>query len=178
MAEVWRTVTDPRQADEMQITEENVNRRKEFLEFRKEDADALRSLNEVAGKYADPVIEDLYRHFLSFDETQAFFRDPKVLERVKQLQKEYFLRLTAGDYGTEYVANRLRIGTVHERINLDPKWYLGAYNMRAGFTVCTSKGRSTRPGLRPNHIRNLPTTRNCRRSRSRKEQSGERPEHW
>jgi len=26
------------------------------------------------------------------------------------------------------VANRLRIGTVHERINLDPKWYLGAYN--------------------------------------------------
>jgi rsbT co-antagonist protein RsbR len=33
-----------------------------------------------------------------------------------------------GDYGADYVANRLRIGTVHERINLDPKWYLGAYN--------------------------------------------------
>jgi len=128
MTEVWRTGLDPKQSDDMQITEENVNLRKEFLEFRKEDADVLMGLNAMAEKYADPVIDDLYRHFLSFEETRAFFRDPKVLERVKQLQKEYFLRLTAGNYGSEYVANRLRIGTVHERINLDPKWYLGAYN--------------------------------------------------
>src|SRR5436190_23032725 len=44
---------------EMEITEQEINRRKAFLEFRKEDADALRSLNEVAQRYADPVIEDL-----------------------------------------------------------------------------------------------------------------------
>jgi rsbT co-antagonist protein RsbR len=113
---------------EMEITEEEVNRRKAFLEFRKEDADALRSLNEVAQRYADPVIEDLYRHFLSFDETRAFFLDPKVLDRVKQMQKEYFLRLTEGEYGADYVADRLRIITVHEHINLAPEWYLGAYN--------------------------------------------------
>jgi len=113
---------------EMEITEQEINRRKAFLEFRKEDADALRSLNEVAQRYADPVIEDLYRHFLSFDETRAFFADPKVLDRVKRMQKEYFLRLTEGEYGADYVADRLRIGTVHEHINLAPKWYLGAYN--------------------------------------------------
>jgi rsbT co-antagonist protein RsbR len=113
---------------EMEITEAEVTRRKEFLEFRREDVEALTSLKEAAQRYADPVIDDLYKHFLSFDETKSFFRDPKVLERVKRLQKEYFLRLTDGDYGSEYVANRLRIGTVHEHINLAPKWYLGAYN--------------------------------------------------
>jgi rsbT co-antagonist protein RsbR len=128
MAETKRGASISSQSDEMQIDEQNVNRRKEFLEFHQEDADALRALNEVAQKYANPVIDDLYRHFLSFEETRSFFRDAKVLERVKQLQKEYFLRLTMGEYGADYVANRLRIGTVHERINLDPKWYLGAYN--------------------------------------------------
>jgi rsbT co-antagonist protein RsbR len=51
-----------------------------------------------------------------------------MLERVKRLQKDYFLRLTQGEYGADYVANRLKIGTVHERINLAPTWYLGAYN--------------------------------------------------
>ena len=51
-----------------------------------------------------------------------------MLFRSKRLQKEYFLRLTVGEYGSDYVSNRLRIGTVHERINLAPKWYLGAYN--------------------------------------------------
>jgi rsbT co-antagonist protein RsbR len=115
-------------ASEIEIDEDDIERRKAFLEFREEDAEALRSLNDVAQAYADPVIEDFYRHILSFDDTRTFFRDAKRLERVKRLQKEYFLRLTQGDYDADYVANRLRIGTVHERINLDPKWYLGAYN--------------------------------------------------
>jgi rsbT co-antagonist protein RsbR len=128
MAEARRGRMDHLFSHELRVSEEEVNRRKEFLEFSQEDADVLKNLREVAQRYADPVIEDLYKHFLSFDETRAFFRDPKVLERVKRLQKEYFLRLTDGEYGTDYVANRLRIGTVHEHINLAPKWYLGAYN--------------------------------------------------
>jgi len=113
---------------EIAIDAREIERRKAFLEFREEDAEALKSLNEIAQTYAEPVIEDFYRHILAFEETRAFFGDPKRLERVKRLQKEYFLRLTQGDYTADYVANRLRIGTVHEQINLDPKWYLGAYN--------------------------------------------------
>jgi rsbT co-antagonist protein RsbR len=112
----------------MEISEQEALLRKQFLEFRQEDVDTLRGLNDVARRYADPVIEDLYRHFLSFSDTRAFFEDPRVLERVKRLQKEYFLRLTEGEYGAEYLENRLKIGTVHEHINLAPKWYLGAYN--------------------------------------------------
>lgn len=110
------------------LDEQEIARRKEFLEFGKEDEEILERLQDIAKTYADPVIEDLYRHLLSFEETQAYFRDPDVLERVKGAQKGYFLRLTEGDYGAEYLANRVHIGTVHERIKLAPKWYLGAYN--------------------------------------------------
>src|SRR5436309_11916062 len=128
MAEARQSETDHALSSEMEVSGQEVRRRKEFLEFREEDVEALKDLNEIARKYADPVIEDFYAHFLSFEETKTFFQDPKVLHRVKRLQKEYFLRLTQGDYGADYVANRLRIGEVHERINLAPKWYLGAYN--------------------------------------------------
>lgn len=113
---------------EIEVDDEEVARRKQFLEFGEEDVKALQGLREIARKYAEPVIEDFYRHVLSFDETKSYFRDPDVLARVKRQQKEYFLRLTEGEYGRDYVANRLRIGTVHERINLAPKWYLGMYN--------------------------------------------------
>jgi rsbT co-antagonist protein RsbR len=126
---------DPKQArvrpavpGEVEIDGEELARRKAFLEFQEEDARALQDLREIARKHADPMIEDLYRHFLSFEETRSFFRDPTVLDRVKRLQKEYFLRLTEGDYGPDYVANRLRIGAAHERVHLAPKWYLGAYS--------------------------------------------------
>jgi rsbT co-antagonist protein RsbR len=127
-ADMARPAAHRAHAETFDIDEAEVQRRKAFLNFTDEDAQVLKDFNEIARKYADPVIEEFYDHFMAFDETRAHFRDPKVLERVKRLQKEYFLRLTEGEYGAAYVADRLRIGTAHERINLAPKWYLGAYN--------------------------------------------------
>jgi rsbT co-antagonist protein RsbR len=127
MAQVIDARLDARFAREMDIDDEEVARRKAFLEFGDDDVATLRGLNDAARSYATPVIEDLYRHFLSFEETRAFFTEQKMLDHVKRMQKEYFLRLTEGEYGADYVANRLKIGAVHERVNLAPKWYLGAY---------------------------------------------------
>jgi rsbT co-antagonist protein RsbR len=45
------------------------------------------------------------------------------------LQKDYFLGLTYGDYGEAYLARRLLIGRVHQRIGLSPRWYMGAYSI-------------------------------------------------
>lgn len=112
---------------DVDLTEDEVRRRKEFLEFSQDDERRLVQLQPLAEKYADDVIEELYTHLLRFDETRKFLQDPLVLGRVKALQKEYFLRLTRGDYGAEYVRNRVQVGVVHERIGLDHKWYLGAY---------------------------------------------------
>jgi rsbT co-antagonist protein RsbR len=114
----------------MGISDEEVARRKLFLEFGVEDADRLTSVNELAHEYADPVIEDFYRYMLSFEATASFFEDPDpdVLEHVKRMQKEYFLLLTGGDYGSEYVENRLAIGSVNEAVAFPVEAYLGMYN--------------------------------------------------
>jgi rsbT co-antagonist protein RsbR len=113
---------------EMNLTDREITQRKEFLQFFDEDVERLTSVNEIAEAYADPVIEEFYRHLLSFEDTRVFFRDPRVLDHVKRMQREYFLRLTQGNYDSAYVENRLRIGAVHERIGLPVKTYLGAYN--------------------------------------------------
>lgn len=113
--------------DEMGISEDEFDRRKEWLEFHGPDEKNLEALNAFAEKHAEVLIEKLYEHFLSFNETATFFQDPEVLERVKKEQKAYFKRLTEGDYHISYMRDRLKIGAVHERIDLKPKWYLGAY---------------------------------------------------
>jgi rsbT co-antagonist protein RsbR len=112
---------------DVEVDEEEVARRKEFLQFSEADAEILKGLRDEARGYAGPLIDEFYEHLMAFEETAAFFRDPKVLARVKQLQKEYFVRLTEGDYGADYASNRLRIGAIHERVDLAPKWYLGMY---------------------------------------------------
>lgn len=128
MADQTQLLTRQPLMQEMGLTAQEIARRKAFLLFRDEDVEYLRGLHESAEKYADAVTEDFYDHLLAFEESRAFFSDPAVLARVKSAQKQYFLRLTQGDYDAAYVEDRLRVGTAHERINLPLKLYLGAYN--------------------------------------------------
>ncbi|MFL5301743.1 MAG: protoglobin domain-containing protein [Anaeromyxobacteraceae bacterium] len=128
MADVKLAWTSHALAHQLDVDDDEVARRKEFLEFQDGDVEVLKGLREVARKWADPVIEEFYKHVLSFEETRSFFLEAHTLEHVKKLQREYFLRLTEGEYGSEYVTNRLRIGAAHERVNLAPKWYLGMYS--------------------------------------------------
>ncbi len=114
--------------NEMGINEKDIERRKEWLEFTKKDVSHLEELNSIAEGYAEELIRLLNAHFKKFDESSQIFENPEVLRRVKVLQKEYFLRLTQGNYNKEYVEERLSIGSVHASIGLDVKWYLGAYN--------------------------------------------------
>jgi rsbT co-antagonist protein RsbR len=110
------------------ITEQELLRRKDFLEFGDDDIANLAGINDLARRYATSVIEAFYQHLLSFEETRTFFDDPEVLERVRKAQQDYFLRLTQGNYDLAYARNRLRIGAIHERIDLPVKAYLGMYN--------------------------------------------------
>jgi PAS domain S-box-containing protein len=126
MEQRQQTVGHPEVAAD--LTEQELVKRKDFLEFRNEDVANLVGINDLAQHYAESVIEDFYKHLLSYDETKVFFRDPEVLRRVKNAQQQYFLRLTQGNYDLAYAQNRLLIGAVHERANLPIKAYLGMYN--------------------------------------------------
>jgi rsbT co-antagonist protein RsbR len=72
------------------VAEQELLRRKAFLEFRDEDVAYLIDINDLAQRYAESVIEDFYKHLLSFEETRVFFRDPEVLKRVKTLNSTIF----------------------------------------------------------------------------------------
>jgi rsbT co-antagonist protein RsbR len=128
MAEQQTTVPTDRPADTIEISQQELDLRKRFLELDETDVGRLTAVNDLALRYADGVIEDFYRHLLSFEDTRSFFSDPQVLQRVKNMQKEYFLRLTKGGYDLAYVQDRLRIGAIHERVQLPVKSYLGMYN--------------------------------------------------
>jgi rsbT co-antagonist protein RsbR len=113
-------------ADE--IAADELDRRKDFLDLADDDGALLTSITDLAREYADGVIEDFYRHLLAFDDTRAFFADPQVLQHVKTMQKEYFLRLTEGNYELAYAQTRVRIGAILERVGLPAKADPGLYN--------------------------------------------------
>jgi len=118
-------MTENRGAGEVTLAE--WEERKAFVGFGEADAQLLGRLRPLAEAWADEVVEELYRHILAAPETRAFLPDDATLRRVKGLQRQYFLELTGGDYGAAYLASRLRVGRVHQRIGLAPRWYMGTY---------------------------------------------------
>ena len=115
---------EPQLADEQDY---DIERRKEFLCLQQEDAERIEELAQFAEEHTGEIVDRLYEHFLAFDETGSFLSDEEVLKRLRRTQSAYFLKLFDGEYGEEYMQDRLRIGRTHERIGLEPKWYLGAY---------------------------------------------------
>jgi rsbT co-antagonist protein RsbR len=112
----------------MGIDKQEIERRKEWLEFTSEDEQYLTEINEIVNSSAEKVMKGLNLHFMKFNEFKEILQNPEILNRIKILQKEYFLRLTKGNYNSSYVEERLAVGSVHANIGLDVKWYLSAYN--------------------------------------------------
>ncbi|MBY0357289.1 MAG: PAS domain-containing protein [Candidatus Obscuribacterales bacterium] len=109
------------------LSEEEIESRKKWLDLSKTDEAKLREFDPVLTENCSEIIAGMYRHFLSFEETRAFFPNDEVLNRAKTAQHTYFTKLCKAPYNQTYVQERLRVGDTHHRIGLDPKWYLGAY---------------------------------------------------
>lgn len=114
-------------ARELGLTEGEVAARKAFLDFDDEDVARLKALHRPLERVRAEIINEFYAHLLSFEETSARLGDEDTLMRLKRKQSAYFDLLTSGEYGASYVRDRLRVGIAHQRIGLEPKWYVGGY---------------------------------------------------
>ncbi|KAF1048100.1 EAL domain-containing protein [Xylophilus sp.] len=103
-------------------------RRKELLALTAQDEQALRARHAALGDEVPGLVDEFYRHLLSFEEARALIADDAMLARLKAAQSRYFHTLIAGVYDENYAAERWRVGLAHARVGLTPGWYLGAYS--------------------------------------------------
>jgi len=120
----------------------------EFFQYGSEERAALARLQPLLERHADDLVAAFYRHLLSFPETQALLRDPEVTRRLLTKQREYLLSLAGPEIDEAYVAARRRIGEVHARVGLEPRWYLGAYALYRSLLARLIKTNSGRGGAR------------------------------
>ncbi|MFS2138740.1 protoglobin domain-containing protein, partial [Duganella sp. Dugasp56] len=116
-----------RSAGDMMPSPGEIALRLRYLELGADDLALLRRIHPLLQPRLEPVIEAFYTHLLSMPVLRPLLGDGAALARLRRVQAGYFRSLTAGDYGDDYVRNRLRVGLVHQRIGLAPVWYLGGY---------------------------------------------------
>lgn len=103
--------------------------RKQFVRFSDEDLEAISWISPMAEFFAGEVIEMLYGHLLSHEQSKVHLQDEALTERLKIAQSEYFIQLFAGEYGEAYLKTRLAIGRVHYQVGLPLSVYMSTYSM-------------------------------------------------
>ncbi len=111
--------------DAQQIAEQRA-----FFEFGEADGAALRAMRPHAAASVDGLVDRFYEHLLAFPELRDLLeREPGRIDRLKGLQRSYFLSLMDGVLDDAYVESRLRVGNAHQAIGLQPRWYIGAFGL-------------------------------------------------
>lgn len=114
-------------AREIGLDEQEMAARMDFLELTPLDCELLRDIHDLIERDSEAFSDSFYAHVLSFPAMRQLVPDSGAEHHLHHALSRYFSTLCRGDYGREYVLDRLRVGLAHHRIGLEPKWYIGAY---------------------------------------------------
>ncbi len=113
-------------AEQMQISEREVEQRKHLLNFTEADALLLARHKNFIASHIEQVVDDFYSAQVKIPEIALLIGDAETLRLLRNAMRRYILELFDGHYDGDYVNRRLRIGKVHKRIGVAPKLYISA----------------------------------------------------
>ncbi len=112
------------------LTPEQLCQRQAFFQLEGEDLATLAALAPFATEQVEGIVAQFYDHLLAFPPLRALLEaKPDRIDKLKSLQREYFLGLTRGAIDEAYVESRLRVGNAHQAVGLKPQWYVGAFGL-------------------------------------------------
>jgi methyl-accepting chemotaxis protein len=102
------------------------DRRLRFAEITEETRAALRAFWPVLQKNLPTLLDAFYSH-VAADPALAAMIGNRV-PRLKEAQTTHWRRLFAGSFDRDYFDSVYRIGLAHQKIGLEPRWYIAGYN--------------------------------------------------
>ncbi|MCC5989060.1 MAG: chemotaxis protein [Pararhodobacter sp.] len=87
----------------------------------------LRALAPVVEAALGPALDRFYARVRDTPEARRFFSDESRISMARSRQIEHWQRLFEAEFGRNYAAAAHRVGDVHARIGLEPRWYIGGY---------------------------------------------------
>ncbi len=135
----WPTVGPDSIARRYGMDDANLSVRRQFIRLDDADRVLLGDLAPWARSVADDIAREFYDWQFAFPPTLQFFERiasekgvplAAIRKHLEGAQTSYFTEVFAGasiNWDIRYFEKRLQIGTVHDRINLPFKWYVGSY---------------------------------------------------
>jgi methyl-accepting chemotaxis protein len=74
------------------------------------------------------ILDAFYDHISNFAETAKFFKSRDHMMHAKKMQQQHWAIIMDGRFDETYEASVTKIGEVHNKLGLEPRWYIGGYN--------------------------------------------------
>jgi methyl-accepting chemotaxis protein len=101
------------------------------LSFNRIDDDTLAALRDgrpLIAEVMPGILDRFYNHVSQFSETSALFGGHEHMMHAKQMQLKHWTIIVNGQFDETYEASVTRIGEIHNKLGLEPRWYIGGYN--------------------------------------------------
>jgi len=131
--------------EQMKFSDREIEKRMNLFEMSFEDAEILRTCRPMISERLDWVIEEFYARQIDDPEIALIIGDAETLSRLKGAMRNYIIELFNGVYDQAYVNSRLRVGKVHWRIGVTPKFFLSALRRLFGVLCAVVEESSDSP---------------------------------
>lgn len=103
-----------------------------MIGFTEEDRRVLEIVKPIMIGHIDAIVEAFYSSITQVPALQKIIADNSTIDRLRTTLKQHLLEMFDGRIDDEYVRKRLRIAEVHQRIGLEPKWYIASFQNLQG----------------------------------------------
>ena len=98
-----------------------------FIGFSEGDRRALRTIRPTIMGAMSRALDRFYARVRSTPATARFFAEEREINAAKSAQSEHWGVIASGEFSADYAERTHRIGVIHARIGLEPRWYVGGY---------------------------------------------------
>lgn len=111
-----------------------------MIDFSDQDLKLLKAIGPLIHEHIDEIVDSFYKSVTEVSSLKAIIQNHSTLERLRQTLKNHLLEMFSGVIDQQFIDKRLRIAQVHQRIGLEPKWYMGAFqNLQNAFLMVVNR---------------------------------------
>jgi methyl-accepting chemotaxis protein len=110
------------------MAEPGISKRIAFNRIDSQMIEALRAGRSFVLSVMPAILDNFYNQVGRFPETSRFFAGQSQMLHAKEMQLKHWGIILEGRFDESYEASVTKIGEVHNRLGLEPRWYIGGYN--------------------------------------------------
>ena len=88
----------------------------------------LREMRPFVTRVLPGVLDGFYQHLAKWPDAGRLFSNPQHMKHAKEMQLRHWDVIMGAEFNDHYLQSVTRIGETHNKLGLEPRWYIGGYS--------------------------------------------------